>query len=686
MKSQSWFRIIAFYTVMACLLIPLVLVDIQSARHVRPWGVHYWPISVSHRNLVALCPAPRGTLLYCTDLKTGEYSGALIGQKVISASNDAIGKFNSQIWCLSYLSKDKNEFDWVDLRSGLPVITRELTYENYPGRSACIVNNHVISVKGGQIVVTDFVSGANVDSVAIEQNQKLKVVIETIPDSKCFLVSEQINFRRSVNEIHHEVLYELEGSKIRKLASWNCLKHWQFMSSSTGYVVSLVQDGTAFEVRDASTGAILSDYLPPESEHLLKIGTTIDATLVWDTAPKRFTDILTGRTLPVPSESELIARDVAGKRLITMHQKGKLERGWDCVVLAESSGNEIARFDVPLRHFASERGYPTKAFLYRSNQLVLATQSYGISIYDLSTGKLIREFDPFVWHEWSKRFAAMAFAVWCLIWLQVSTKLHGLGWLDFAVCSGLVVASCCIEAPYQSASGFNCCVCFGIFGSWLVAAISWLSFGKTRLSIRFQPLLLLIGLTFGLTLETIGRASLEWGQIGEVVDFVFGMLLLVVVLLISLLPLQWLGFQMEKESQRDASIVQWPEQRAPAVALRDLFLLTTVFAMLFTIARWMPAIDWVKARPRDWKSLTILVCQIAIPSLLAMWTATNSRSLVMRLGIWLIAIVIYEALAANVPSGIFRRELPLSTTLATLFCFYSYRLRGWRLRHANVTS
>ncbi len=70
---------------------------------------------------------------------------------------------------------------------------------------------------------------------------------------------------------------------------------------------------------------------------------------------------------------------------------------------------------------------------------------------------------------------------------------------------------------------------------------------------------------------------------------------------------------------------------------------------------------------------------IAVPSLFAMWTALSRRSWVSRWGIWTIAIIGHETLATGITGDVFPRELSQSAIITTLFCFYAYRLRGWRL-------
>ena len=155
--------------------------------------------------------------------------------------------------------------------------------------------------------------------------------------------------------------------------------------------------------------------------------------------------------------------------------------------------------------------------------------------------------------------------------------------------------------------------------------------------------------------------------------------MLVIMFLLALLPLRYFRFRLEKEPICNEALDNAMKNRGSPVALRDLFLLTIVFAILFSIIRWMPNVNWRNLETHELISVSLLVCMIAVPSLFAFWTAFSSRSWVSRWGIWVIAIIGHETLATGITGDVFPRELSQSAIVATLFCFYAYRLRGWRL-------
>ena len=660
---------VMFYVTMVCTLLPICFVAVWSARNARPTSVHCWPISKGQSCLVAIQTLKKGTMGYYTDLNTGAFSSRLIGHQFSCYVQNSTGHFDSQIWAVNCDRPGQFEVEWVDLRPELKTKSRQIQFSDHfeTRQWGCVVDKHFVCLHSDRLEATDLVSGVAVDSVLFSQDRR--TMFQPVHGTQSILLSEAPD-RSNPNSVCEQSLFTFDGTKIHKIASWSsledCVHIW---SASTSYLASLHVDGKTTEVRDTQSGQLIAEYIDEKS--LIRKGVPIDQTIIWET-DKGCTDIVSSKTLPVPDGSRLIARNVDGQQLVTLRKKTNTPLGWECIVLDEGTGKELNRFDVPLKHCPSDSKYDSRAFSIGANRLVIATRSYGISIYDLKSGELIREFDPFIWSERCSWLAALGFGIWCFVWLHGSAKLHPHGWLDIAVCSGLVIACCCIRNWYRSETQFELCVCFGIFGCWILASTTWLFFGKTRWSLRFQPLLLLLGGTFGIVAGLL--VDITWFR-SEPVDFAFGEMFLIAIYFFAMVLLRWVGFRIVKAEDS----VHTPKSNASILALRDLFSLTIVFALLFTVARWMPAVNWLKATPSNWRGLLMLVSMIAVPSLVAMWTATSRRMWLVRWGVLLMLIVGYEILAASLAWGVFRRELFLSAAISTLFCFYAYRLRGWRL-------
>jgi hypothetical protein len=350
-----------------------------------------------------------------------------------------------------------------------------------------------------------------------------------------------------------------------------------------------------------------------------------------------------------------------------MRKETKESLGWDCVLLDKTSGAELSRFDVARENFDSNIALGG-AFLDSENRLVLTTRDHRILIYDMTVGKLIRSIDPFFWPEWYSRCAILAYVFWCLVWLFVSTKLHQHGWLDFGVCSGLVVAF------YANLDYAYVGVSVEIFAAWVLAAVACLLFGKTRWSLRIQPLLLLVGVTSG-----IMNIMPFDGKEKVMPLFLSGLFAFMLIYSLVLIPVRWFRFRLESNGCVEQVLKGASKDKSQSISLRDLFCLTIVFAFLFSIFRLLPAASWNLINMRDRIFLCIVVGWIAGASLFGMWVALSARSWQLRWGIALVVGIGYVLLNTRTRGNGFPTEI-FYAFFATLFGFYAYRLRGWRLK------
>lgn len=682
MQRNAFCRNLMFYVFMACLLLPIAAFAFWGVQNARPRAVSCWPSSIGQRRYLIGYENDywfHWVKIFSTELATGETTFRSLGP---TQNHPRFGVLGSKIWALAEKSKDHFVLQLADLQDDQiqENCDVQIADQEELERGICVVDHRIIRLRSGKLESTDFLDGSVVDSISFPNQEPS--FIDPISDTKNFLVSGVGN---PVSKVRETILFRVAEGRIEQLSNWSELHHLQFKVGSAPYVACLLADGLSIEVRNASSGDVVSSYSVPQDPLLTTPLTYIDTTILltswfrWRMAPLLYTDALTGQSLPVPPGSELIERDVEGQRLITMRKKENVSLGWDCIVLDAISGKELIRFDIPIRDYSPN--LLGGAFLGDSNHLVLSAQDYRIFLYDLSSGKLVRTFDPFVWSDWCNRVAEIAFGIWCLVWLRISARLHSQGWLDMAVCSGFSVGYCglriqCIANPIQEYY-----VCCGIFGSWILAAIYWLIFGKTRWSVRFQPLLLLSGTTIGFMALLLPKFAGNYVEM-----FSLGLFVLVIMFLLALLPLRYFRFRLEKEPICNEALDSAMKNSGSTIALQDLFLLTIVFAILFSLIRWMPNVNWRNLEAHELISVSLLVCMIAVPSLFACWTALSRRSWVSRWGIWVIAIIGHETLAIGIAGDVFPRELSPSAIVATLFCFYAYRLRGWRLSRPENSS
>ncbi len=102
----------------------------------------------------------------------------------------------------------------------------------------------------------------------------------------------------------------------------------------------------------------------------------------------------------------------------------------------------------------------------------------------------------------------------------------------------------------------------GIFGSWVLAAVTWLVFGKSRWPLRVQPLLLLIEITTGIIALATDRDS------GVLAPFIVGLSLLVIAYLFALLPLR---FRFQNEAVSDDGLEKVLNHHSSALLCETCF-------------------------------------------------------------------------------------------------------------------
>ncbi len=660
-------RAILFYAVMVCLLFPIGYLAIWAAKNARPNFVSSWPTIDGQRHFVIGYNnfSNRFNQFYCTDLESGATSVRVFKPMLRTLRISTTG---TKAWLFGEKSKDQFVVQIAELNSDQPpeVIGITTGSRREMENGIFVVSDHLMSLRSGTLESSDVSSGSVVDKISLPIDEPYH--LELVPNTNSALVVSAPNSKTGVREV---VLFEVIDGQIQQLAGWSDLHCLNKRIGDQSYVLSLLADGQTIEVRDTSTGKVVSKYPVPQDPLLPTTMSSLDFSylnccLRWRVSPLLHTDILTGQTLPIPVGSELLDLDNVGNRLITIRKKVTESLGFDCIVLDKTSGKELIRFDVALGHyhFGSTLG---GAFLDGANRLVLTTQDHRLFLYDLTSGQLVRNFDTFFWPEWCQQCVILTYAVWCLAWLFVSAKYHPHGWLDFVFCSGLVVAF--YTALYYS----DYMVCVGIFASWTHLAMTWLIFGKTRWSLRFQPLLLLAGTTTGimhlLPLESDDKT---------LPLFISGLFLLMFIFLLAMMPLRWLRFRLETDRTPERAMNSVSKQESAAFALRDLFLLTIVFAFLFSILRWLPALSWNQLGTRVWILPVILSGWTASVSLFAMWVAFSRRSWKLRLTVLLIVAISFATLAPG-------RITSYTPFVATLFGFYAYRLRGWRLKNKKHT-
>jgi hypothetical protein len=109
-----------------------------------------------------------------------------------------------------------------------------------------------------------------------------------------------------------------------------------------------------------------------------------------------------------------------------------------------------------------------------------------------------------------------------------------------------------------------------------------------------------------------------------------------------------------------------------------------VLSPLFVVIKWLLAANWDQASSGFWPTIRLLVGSIAISALLAFWTAIGKGAWLIRLILLLALVVGAETLHRKTGLYTIPWELAQTAMVATLFCFYAYRLRGWSLQRLPI--
>lgn len=671
----SKFRVVLFYSLMVCLLIPIGALAFWAKENARPNNVTSRFTTFGDRNVV-LGHNPysvRVNQFYWTDLDSGVTLTRTYHPMLHTFSRNWLG---SKVWILGEKSKDQFVVQIADLANSL---TPEMHEINMASRIELVagtgmIDGRLIRLRSDTLESIDFLTGEVMDTFVLPSKNLFH--LNVIQGTNQFTVEGDKNVHTGAQDIF---LFDATGGIFRQIARSNSKLLHAKIGDNT-YTAILLVDGATIEVRNTRSGAIVSTYSVPEDAlqptSIVSLETPTDqkSWIRWQSSPSVCTDILTGQTLPIPLGSDLLDQDFHNHRLITIRKKGQGTQGWECVLLDKTDGKELSRFDVQKEHYQSNSERSNRFgewSLVGGNQLALTTRDHRIFVYDLTTGKLVRNLDPFFLSDWCSRCVVAAYSLWCLVWLLLSARCHPHGWLDLFICSGLVLA---FDAKLYDSDRS---VFISVFSSWLLVATTWLIFGKTRWSLRFQLLFLLVVIIVGFMNHTPTAWNLRLSALS-----LPGILTLILTVVIALTPLKWLRFRIERELEPKPIQEEHVKQPSQTITLRDLFCWTITFAILFSIFRTAPDFGWNSNFSRSWDRICMMDVWIAGTGLFAMWVALSPRSWKLPWGIALIAMLGLVVMANYLFGDKFLTKVALPTVLATLLGFFAYRLRGWRLvRH-----
>ena len=308
----------------------------------------------------------------------------------------------------------------------------------------------------------------------------------------------------------------------------------------------------------------------------------------------------------------------------------------------------------------------------------------------MASGTVLRTIDPFRPVYWINCICSVVFLAWCVLWSRLATGMHSEGWIDLFVYTMPILGYVVVRLHDQNADRFSanaiCIVSFGVsLGLVLIASI-WCAIGGVRWSHGAIPLALCI--LFGLGFHSFVNGGSQLWKRYENEAFVLTSL--AASGFIMLLKFGSLRFCPDSAERAELAHVA-TEPRGHRFPLRDLFLWTAVFGILFAMKKGnfcIMALD------------PSLLC-FAIPlgfffafvASVALWLANHcSQQIAIRVarascGVALLCVLFADPAGATLFPPIVVSTLGNRSTLFFLmpvwltvyFGLYAYRLRGWRI-------
>ena len=319
----------------------------------------------------------------------------------------------------------------------------------------------------------------------------------------------------------------------------------------------------------------------------------------------------------------------------------------------------------------------------------VATRDGRLYFYDAGTGTLVRSVDPFRSVHWINCICGLAFLAWCVLWSRFSRKMHTQGWVDLLAFTMPILGYMLMSLHDQVGGSISlpaiCMVRFGVcLGLTLLASI-WCAIGGARWSLGVLPLALCI--LFGIGFHSFVEGGYQKPY--EIEAFV--LVSLAATGFLVLLKLS--SFRFCRDSRGRAEHVEQVaiETRGNRFPLRDLFLWTAVFGILFAMVKGDLCII-----ASDLSMLLIAVpigLVLAIIAMIALWLANfcseriASRVARATCGIALTCLLFSDPAGLMLFSPILRSMLEYGSILffvmpiwcTVYFGLYAYRQRGWRI-------
>lgn len=547
-----------------------------------------------------------------------------------------------------------------------------------------------------QLESLDLVSGQLVDQIDLKLRPPIRAA--RLPGSTNVLVFET---RRAFQVLNSDAMLEnclirhVQG-KLSEAARWfaNNVDFAESNEDTSSCIVSHTLSGAMLEVRDPVDGKVKCSFEIPQmtygtmAQNVFRPSFEIGPSYI--TYSDRSIDAYSKKTLPVPAGSTIVHRDPQRSRMLVSPARSDT-----IIAIDELSGVESARWNIASNAIG-------RRVVRDGRQFAVATRDMRVHFFDITTGKLSKSVDAFRWMIWVDWLVASLFTLWSIDWLKLSSQTHAHARIDIGLCSSLVVAWVAMRAHHvgrvEDVGRPIYQIAEGVFASWLILASVWLILGKQRWSLRILPPMLLYGISVGIVTAVMGYQNpRRLASVGSGIwELIIGSGQVILCVAVACWIVRFYGYRFRRIDQLGAENDKEIHGNVRTVPMLDLLLLMTVLATIFAIARWTPPISTIKLRTV--LELFALACGIAVVGMVALWSALSERWFLVRWTVLIVVIGMMTLLAfcgPNVASGWSAFSKPnwqfigwmfrfsLATGASTLFSFYAYRLRGWRLVKAG---
>jgi outer membrane protein assembly factor BamB len=661
---------------MLALLIPIGLIASWGAGHSRP--NHAWQkLYAKNENVYVLGKhfLRRDSMLTCLDANTGKFNSIRFPRH-----NEpyplSIGFDGSEFWTMDRDRQGLHQLNVVSVPDLL--ITDNSTFEDATNEMGMYVAGaYIVQLKSDVVTVEELGSRTKTDSMTL--GFAGEATLQQIYGTQNFLAVEKRNWTGVMRDF---ALLGVRDGKILQMARWKALDCQVNDEHSLKYITCLLPDGTTIETLDANDGTVYCSKPLPDDLGLRLPLVSLESQLTtnWIHWNSGGMNVLTGATFKTPENTKVIWHDVKRQRLFCREAFGIGDKKIN--VLDEQTGIELFRFELPVRYFQAE-------IQFKDDQLLVATRDGRLYFHDVGTGTLVRSVDPFRSVHWINCICGLAFLGWCVLWSRLSTKMHTQGWVDLLAYAMPILGYVWMRLHDQTAEPFSlpvaCIVSFGVcLGLTLLASV-WFAIGGVRWSLGALPLALSI--LFGIGFHSLVEGGYEKPY--EIEAFVLASLTPTGFLML----LKWnsVRFCPVSADCEEFGAQGAIEPRGNRFPLRDLFLWTAVFGILFAMQKGNLCII----------GMDLSVLFIAIPigivltiiAMIALWLANFCSERIASRVARATCVIALTCLLFSDPAGVMlfspisRSMLEYGSILFILmpiwctvyFGLYAYRLRGWRI-------